>query len=195
MRDLGLDTQPWQSNYNFQTRDRIEELVDSLAVLHQGAGRPGVALVAAFTESRDNLRVGFPLHSGWAGYAESNVSIRWLMKPQEYVRFWVRGECNRLDSAASIYGAQGFESDYVGVIWGRDLVLRNAGWELGDPAICYDTIDGLIEIRSGIRYWCDGALTFIKNRYRILLTRGILGTLVFCEDTETRIGLEGVLGT
>jgi DUF2075 family protein len=107
------------------------------------------------------------------------------------VRFWLHGKSNDLDRAASIYGAQGFESDYVGVIWGRDLVLRNQQWALGDPNLCYDTIDGLVSAGRN-RRWTNEALELVRNRYRIFLTRGIKGTLIFCEDAETREFLLGL---
>jgi len=107
-----------------------------------------------------------------------------LMKPPEYVNFWMRGGSSQLDRVASIYGAQGFESDYVGIIWGRDLVVRDGRWALGDPEVCFDRIDGLISKRGAHR-WSDEAQTLVKNRYRIFLTRGILGTVVHFEDAET----------
>ncbi len=106
------------------------------------------------------------------------------MTKSEYVNFWVRGKSNFLDQIASIYGAQGFESDYVGIIWGRDLLFRDNKWVLGDPNHCYDTIDGLVS-RGRNKTWCQDAMTLLKNRYRIFLSRGIKGTFIFCEDEET----------
>jgi DUF2075 family protein len=107
------------------------------------------------------------------------------MKPEEYVRFWLQGGSSDLERVASIYGAQGFESDYVGVFWGRDLVMRTGRWTLGDPSFCFDTIDGLVSRRLP-RRWTDGAMALLLNRYRIFLTRGILGSVVMFEDEETR---------
>lgn len=101
----------------------------------------------------------------------------------------MRGGSNKLDRVASIYGSQGFESDYVGVIWGRDFVLRRGNWVLGDPNVCYGNIDRLVFGKPPKRSWSAEALTLLRNRYRIFLTRGILGTLVYCEDNETRDGL------
>jgi uncharacterized protein len=130
-----------------------------------------------------NLRIGFPLCSNFDLYRESDVEIRWLMDESDYVRYWAGGMSNNLDRA-SIYGCQGFESDYVGVVWGRDLILRRGIWALGDPNCSYDTTDKLVSGR--IRTWAEEALTLLRNRYRIFLTRGILGTLIFCEDKPTQ---------
>ena len=189
-----LEAEPWREKYLFQAPGSIEEFLTGMRGLSAQQGGTRVALVASFTESpgsmasvghQDNVRVGHPLTSGWELYAGKAVELRWLMKPNEYIQFWMRGKSNDLDRVASIYGAQGFESDYVGVIWGRDFVIRDGMWTLGDPAVCYDTIDGLVG-RGRSRRWCAEAAELVRNRYRIFLTRGIKGTLVYFEDHETR---------
>jgi len=195
MEQRGGSQTNWRSQYRFDVCGSIEEMVGELRCLRDTRAGMRVALAASFTESPgstrgggfapDNLRVGHPLTSGFDLYRDSGLSIWWLMRPQEYVSFWMQGKSNELDRAASIYGAQGFEGDYVGLIWGRDFVIRDGEWTLGDPTCCYDTIDGMVS-RGRPRRWTDGALQLLKNRYRIFLTRGILGTLVFCEDPETR---------
>ncbi len=185
--------QSWQKNYLFEAFGTIEEMLTRLRDIRSGNNR--VALVASFTESPgnssnsshpDNLRVGYPLTSGFDLYKNSNLCIPWLMRPDEYKAFWLGGQSNNLNKVSSIYGAQGFESDYVGIIWGRDLVYRNGNWQLGDPNACYDSIDQLIVKRWGRHVWGPEAKELVLNRYRIFLTRGIKGTLLFCEDEETR---------
>lgn len=172
-----------------------ESITDFLSELQRKRNKGKVALVASFTESPgvlnnpshpDNLRVGFPLTSGFSLYKGIDIRIPWLMSTSEYKKFWIRGECNQLSRVASIYGCQGFESDYVGVIWGRDLLYRNGKWILGNPNHCYDTIDKLVIGRIPTKRWSENALSLILNRYRIFLTRGIKGTVLFCEDEETR---------
>jgi DUF2075 family protein len=44
----------------------------------------------------------FPLLSKFDLYRDSDVSIRWLMNPKEYVQYWVGGKSNSLDRVASI---------------------------------------------------------------------------------------------
>ncbi|MCY7361548.1 MAG: DUF2075 domain-containing protein, partial [Ignavibacteria bacterium] len=97
---------------------------------------------------------------------------------------------NNLANCASIYGSQGFESDYIGIIWGRDFVIRNGKWSKGELPVNYDNIDGLsLAARNDLPLY----LKLIQNRYRIFLTRGMLGTFIFCEDEETREYLGGII--
>ena len=75
-----------------------------------------------------------------------------------------------------IYTAQGFEFDYVGVIFGKDLVYRHGkGW-IGHKTESYDTVVK----RAG-----DEFIDLVKNTYRVLLTRGLKGCYVYFQDQET----------
>lgn len=75
-----------------------------------------------------------------------------------------------------IYTAQGFEFDYVGVIWGRDLRYQpGAGW-VGDRSISHDT---------PVRQSGDRFLDLVKNTYRVLLSRGMKGCYIHFLDAET----------
>lgn len=81
-----------------------------------------------------------------------------------------------LDQVGCIYTAQGFEFDYVGLIWGRDLRYDpRLGW-IGDRAECADAMVR----RSGDRF-----LELLKNTYRVLLSRGIKGCYVYFLDPAT----------
>lgn len=83
-----------------------------------------------------------------------------------------------IDQVGCVYTAQGFEFDYVGVIFGRDLVWRvSEGSWVADKSASFDTVVK----RSKDRY-----LDLVKNTYRVLLTRGMKGCRVFFEDEQTR---------
>jgi DUF2075 family protein len=70
----------------------------------------------------------------------------------------------------------GIEFDYVGVIFGTDLVYRHGvGW-VGNPSESYDTVVA----RTGERF-----IDLAKNTYRVLLTRGMKGCFVTFADKET----------
>lgn len=83
-----------------------------------------------------------------------------------------------IDQVGCVYTAQGFEFDYVGIIFGLDLRYDLDGqvW-VGDRAKSHDTVVK----RSGDRF-----VDLVKNTYRVLFTRGIKGCYVYFMDDDTR---------
>ncbi|MFG3495081.1 DNA/RNA helicase domain-containing protein [Streptomyces sp. NPDC047928] len=77
-----------------------------------------------------------------------------------------------------VYTAQGFEYDWSGVIIGPDLVWRGDNWVTDrtaskDPVFKKSTPDADVD-------------RLIRNTYKVLLTRGMIGTVVYSTDAETR---------
>ena len=194
----------WKDNYDFRVIENIETFFSLLKKKRENGFK--VALIAAFTESPGdfykpmssrNLRIGYPLYSGFDIYKQFDKKIYWLMDPKkDYVPFWVKGESNKLERCASIYGCQGFETDIAGVIWGRDFVIRDGEWELG--VNCEDNIGrpSLKNLIANAKQGDNNAYNLAKrlliNRYIIFLTRGIKGTYIFCEDEQTRLMLSKI---
>ncbi|MFF1308492.1 DNA/RNA helicase domain-containing protein [Streptomyces sp. NPDC058307] len=80
-----------------------------------------------------------------------------------------------------VYTAQGFEYDWSGVIIGPDLVWRGDRWVTDrtaskDPVFKKSTADTDVD-------------RLIRNTYKVLLTRGMVGTIVYSTDAETRAKL------
>lgn len=91
--------------------------------------------------------------------------------------FWA-AESGGLDQVGCVYTAQGFEFDYVGIIFGLDL---RYDWEknewFGDKKHSYDTV---------VKRSKDQFIDLVKNTYRVLFTRGIKGCFVYFADEDTR---------
>lgn len=83
-----------------------------------------------------------------------------------------------MDQVGCVYTAQGFEFDYVGVVWGRDLVWdpAKADW-VGNPSTSHDTV---------VKRSKGDFVRLVKNVYRVLLSRGLRGCYVWFEDEGTR---------
>ena len=85
-----------------------------------------------------------------------------------------------LEQVGCVYTAQGFEFDYVGIIFGRDLVYRpGQGW-VGQPE---ESKDRIVARKNVSR---DAFTDYVKNIYRVLLTRGLRGCYVHFLDPQTR---------
>ena len=85
-----------------------------------------------------------------------------------------------------VYTAQGFEYDWNGVIIGPDLVWRDDRWVLirsanKDP-----------NFRSRATVSDPQFDRLIRNVYKVLLTRGMMGTLIYSADAETRAVLQSL---
>lgn len=82
-----------------------------------------------------------------------------------------------LEQVGCVYTAQGFEFDYVGVIFGRDMVYEfdYQNW-IGHPQESTDTI---------VKRSKEKFLELVQNTYRVLLTRGIKGCYIYFMDQET----------
>ena len=113
----------------------------------------------------------------------------WNLKSDKGIGGFLSGELWAIDpkgfeQIGCVYTAQGFEYDWNGVIFGSDLVWRNGNWvgqksETADPAM------------RGVE---EGIFTqLVKNTYKVLLTRGLLGTYLYSVDPETQEYFKGLL--
>jgi len=187
----------------FKVYDDIRVMLNELKQRHNEGRR--IALVAAFTETPgnkkdrgapDNLRVGYPLCRKYYGfrcveysdlniYSNTGLKIYWLMdEKNEYPRYWMGELGDPLKYCASVYGAQGFETEYVGVIWGRDFIWRSGKWEV-NPNVITDYVGDEYSLKNIAQKDRERARELLINRYKILLTRGMKGVYVFFEDKET----------
>lgn len=93
-----------------------------------------------------------------------------------------------VDQVGCIHTCQGLELDYVGVIVGPDLVVRD-GQVVCRPE-CRATSDRSIRgykkaFKANPGVVKDRLYQIIKNTYRTLMTRGMKGCYVYCTDPET----------
>lgn len=97
-----------------------------------------------------------------------------------------------------IHTIQGLQLDYVGVIIGKDMVVRN-GEVVTDFMQRAKTDASLKGIKS--MYQKDPekaqrlAERIIKNTYKTLMTRGAKGCYIFCDDKETAEYFKSKIGT
>lgn len=93
-------------------------------------------------------------------------------------QYW-SSDPNGIDQVGCVYTAQGFEFDYCGVIFGRDLQYDPAKSEwIGDKKASEDSVVK----RSDPEKFVD----LLKNTYRVLLTRGMKGCYAYFMDEETQ---------
>jgi len=86
-------------------------------------------------------------------------------------------DSNGINQVGCVYTAQGFEFDYIGVIFGKDLVYNfdKQRWE-GHKEYSADNV---------VKRSKEKFTELVKNTYRVLLTRGMKGAYVYFVDKDT----------
>jgi hypothetical protein len=82
-----------------------------------------------------------------------------------------------------VYTAQGFEYDWNGVILGPDLVWRDGGFVSNRKA------NRDPDFRNTKTVSDEQFDALVRNVYKVLMTRGMVGTVLYSTDAETRDAL------
>jgi hypothetical protein len=117
----------------------------------------------------DDLRIG-SWHRPWNVKGERGVGSA----PKSAT--WATAE-GGFGQVGCIYTAQGFEYPWNGVIFGPDLVRRGNRW----VAVRSASRDSQLAARTNDEQFAQ----LIRNVYKVLLTRGLRGTVLYATDPET----------
>ncbi len=129
--------------------------------------------------------VADPRFGGWAAPWIEKTGQH--LKPLDHQYFKWATEPSHFEQVGSIYSAQGFEFDHILVIWGEDLVWRDGRW----VAQLDKNKDSAF--KKEIRQSGADPVDKLRNVYRVLLTRGMVGTRLFILDEETRSHVQRLL--
>ncbi|WP_375426069.1 DNA/RNA helicase domain-containing protein [uncultured Friedmanniella sp.] len=88
-----------------------------------------------------------------------------------------------IDQVGCVYTAQGFEYDWNGVIIGPDLVWRDGRF------VSVRSANRDPDFRSQTAVSDADFDVLVRNVYKVLLTRGMVGTVLYATDAETRDAL------
>jgi DUF2075 family protein len=169
------------SNYEFKVCSNANELKELIYRRNRVNNR--ARMVAGYCwdwVTKKNDRSGYDIKIDGGNFkAKWNLNedgSLWIMKPDS------------VNEVGCIHTCQGLELDYVGVIIGPDLVVRNGVVETdGAKRSSGDTsmrgYKGLLKTKP-IEAKAKADL-IIKNTYRTLMTRGTKGCYVYSTDPET----------
>lgn len=119
---------------------------------------------------------------------------KWNLK--EDGSLWILKESS-VREIGCIHTAQGLELDYIGVIIGPDLLVRNGKVQIRPDA--HPSRDQAIKgYKKLMREQGDAGLAavdaLIRNTYRTLLSRGMKGCYIWCVDPETNAYFRARMG-
>ena len=116
---------------------------------------------------------------------EYNFAMKWNLSVDGSL--WIQMP-NSVYEIGCIHTCQGLEVDYIGVIVGKDLIVRD-GKVLVDPSKRSKQDQSIKGYKSMLLKEPEKAKemtrSIIKNTYRTLMTRGMKGCYVYFEDKET----------
>jgi hypothetical protein len=92
------------------------------------------------------------------------------------------------DQVGCVYTAQGFEYDWSGVIIGPDLVWRDGRF------VTVRSANRDPDFRNRKIVGDEQFDRLVRNVYKVLLTRGMRGTVLYSPDPETRVALRSLVG-
>jgi len=179
----GYTAKPFSNkNYMFQVFDSPRQMFDMIQMFNRQYGR--CRLLAGYTHkwvSLDAFRNRYnPVPFERTPYDfdyPDGFHMRWnkgmRMVPEDYSYLDDKESINQI---GCIHTIQGLDLQYAGVIIGKDLVYR-------DGRIQFDKSANVDNVTAHISTADDEvAERLIRNTYNVLLTRGMRGTFVYCED-------------
>lgn len=169
-------------NYMFKVFDSPKQMFDLISVFNSQYGRS--RMLAGYTHrwvSLDAFRNKYhPVPFERTPYDfdyEDGLHMRWNkgmgMVEQDYSYLDDEESINQI---GCIHTIQGLDLQYAGVIIGKDIVYR-------DGKVQFDKTANVDNSSAKISTAPDEvAERLIRNTYNVLLTRGMRGTFVYCED-------------
>jgi uncharacterized protein len=192
LRLLGLadgDPTPWEGDPSFDVQvaaspDEMEALLET-KIAEGYSARMAAGYCWPWSDpNRDGTLVPDVRIDGWArpwnlkgdrGVGGAPPAPLWATDPAGF------------GQVGCVYTAQGFEYDWSGVVLGPDLVwrdgrLRSVRAANRDP-----------DFRNRTRVSDADFDRLVRNVYKVLLTRGMVGTVVYSTDAETRQALRSLV--
>lgn len=172
----------WEGNeaFDFQIFDSVQEL--EARIREKAAEGFSARMTAGFCWpwSKENPDGSLPLDVVIGDYQRpwnAKHDAKRLAPGIPKAHLWAY-EPGGIDQVGCVYTAQGFEFDYVGVIWGPDLTydFERRTWK-GERKQSCDTV-----VKRSKERFTD----LVKNTYRVLLSRGLKGCYVYFMDRDTK---------
>lgn len=167
------------SNYDFQVFDSPSEMREAISARNSNNKARLVAGYCWNWISRKDKRL-FDIE-----FPEFDFSMQWNLDTDGAAYLIAP---NSIDQVGCIHTCQGLELEYVGVIIGPDLIVRD-GKVITQPKERAKTDKSLNGYQRDLKAGVEGteakADAIIKNTYRTLMTRGLKGCYVYSPDQET----------
>lgn len=188
----------WVDNV-LQIRETANETLEGIDYEVRVFDSPSKLRDAIYEKNRANNRAR--LVAGycwdWVSKSSSDATVKDIVVPEHnFAMKWNLASDGNLwivkpesvSEVGCIHTCQGLEIDYVGVIIGPDLIVRNGQivTDANKRASTDSSIKGYKQLLKATPAEAKAkADMIIKNTYRTLMTRGAKGCFIYCTDAET----------
>jgi len=170
-------------DYEFKIFDDFREMRDVILHKDQEAGLSRLVAGYAWPWASRNDKSAIDIEI-------DGVQMQWNQTPIDWIN-----SANSVNEVGSIHTVQGYDLNYAGVIIGPELSYDEVSKRLVFKRESYfDSKGKENNPRLGISYSDEDLLEFIKNIYRVLMTRGIKGTYLYVCDPKLAGKLRTSLG-
>lgn len=166
-------------NYDLRIFDSPSEMQQKIFEKNKqyGLARMSAGYAYPWVSRNDENAYDIELEDGekvWKGRWNSTTTD-WINTP------------NSINEVGSIYTLQGYDLNYAGVIIGKDIQWDEAESKIVFVRNNYFDAKGKENNKKlGIIFSDEDLLAYVKNIYKVLLTRGIRGTFIYVEDEGLR---------
>ena len=167
--------------YEFQVMDSPTELQNKIVELNKISNRARTVAGYCWPWNSKKDKSAMDIVIDDYGFAKqwnlTQDGMLWIISPES------------VNQIGCIHTCQGLEVDYVGVLMGDDLVIRNGEWvcQSAKRARSDKSVFGIKKLlKEDPIKGQEMAELIIKNTYRTLMTRGMKGCYVWSLDEETQ---------
>ena len=174
------------TNYDFRIFDSAREMMDAIKEkdkLFKEDDKSGKCRAVAGYTYEWKTKGSFRDKEGYdIALDDGTFKAKWNLRCNEVGSdySWLN-DPDSVNEVGCIHTCQGLDLNYCGVIIGKDLAYD------GEKIVFHKEENAKTDGASGIRKASDElAEKLIRNTYNVLLTRGMMGTYVYCEDKGLR---------
>lgn len=163
------------TKYEFKFFDEIEEMRNLIIQKDKEHGLSRLVAGFAWPWASKRDRNAFDIEI-------EGLKLRWNSTASD----WINSK-NSLEEVGSIHTVQGYDLNYTGVVIGPELGFDRKTNKIVFHREKYFDVKGKENNPTlGIFYTDEDLRQYVLNVYRVLLTRGILGTYVYVVDEDLR---------
>jgi DUF2075 family protein len=175
-------TVPDLGDYDFRIFESFAEMREAILAKDVEFGLSRVVAGYAWQWKSRKVKTAIDIEIDGIEMQWNRVEIDWINSP------------NSVNEVGSIHTVQGYDLNYAGVIIGPDITYDEVTRQLVFNRDRYFDKKGKENNpRLGITYSDEDLLDFVKNIYRVLLTRGIRGTYVYVVNPKLRAKLTALV--